>query len=155
MTGSCSVILFRDFMTSKRILPVNTNEELWECFPVIAQLRPALDIDTFITRVAIQKSEGYTLVALKDDTMVAAVAGFRFLHCLPLGKFMYVDDFVTDEQRRQGGIGALLFSWLEEHARQNVCSAIQLDSGIQREAAQQFYAAMKMEKTCNHFTKML
>jgi GNAT superfamily N-acetyltransferase len=142
-------------MSSTRVLTADTSEELRRCFPIIAQLRPALDLPTFLERVAVQQKEGYALALLEEGAEVAVVAGFRFLHCLPLGKFMYIDDFVTHEKQRGRGLGAQLFSWLENKARQNGCSAIQLDSGTQREAAQRFYAAMKMNMTCNHFTKML
>jgi GNAT superfamily N-acetyltransferase len=142
-------------MTHSKVLEAATTEDLRKCFPVIAQLRPTLDIETFLGRVTTQRDEGYRVIFLVSGDAVAAVAGFRFLHCLALGKFMYIDDFVTDLKRRGQGLGSKLFNWLELHARDNGCSAVQLDSGIQREAAQQFYAAMKMEKTCNHFTKIL
>lgn len=142
-------------MTSTKVLRADTTDELRKCFPVIAQLRPMLDIGTFLERVATQRCEGYSVIFLEVGDEVGAVAGFRLLHCLSLGKFMYIDEFVTDAERRGQGLGAKLFNWLEGHARKNGCAAIQLDSGVQREAAQQFYAAMKMERTCNHFTKIL
>ena len=142
-------------MSPHRIRTIDLDEDLERSFPVIAQLRTTIDYPTFRERVSIQSTEGYRLVMMEDDDKIVAVAGFRMLHCLPLGRFMYIDDFVTAEENRKHGVGRALFQWLEDHARKEGCAAIQLDSGLQRVAAQKFYAAMKMEMTCNHLTKML
>lgn len=121
----------------------------------MAQLRTSIDEATFLSRVKTQFLEGYRLVVVEEARTMVAIAGFRQLHCLPLGKFMYVDDFVTAEEHRKQGFGKILFAWLEGFARENRCAAIQLDSGTQRHAAHRFYEQMKMEMTCHHYTKIL
>jgi GNAT superfamily N-acetyltransferase len=142
-------------MSAHVIRIIHSDKELEQAFPVIAQLRSAIDYPTFYERVLIQRAEGYRLVTIEDNGQVLGVAGFRILHCLPLGRFMYIDDFVTAQESRQQGVGKALFNWLEDYARNDRCSAIQLDSGVQRLGAQKFYTAMNMEMTCNHYTKML
>jgi GNAT superfamily N-acetyltransferase len=129
--------------------------ELCELFPVISELRTSINLNTFLERVAVQSNEGYRLVAACNESQLLAAAGFRTLHCLALGQYMYVEDFVTVKAARKQGIGSALFAWLERYARENGCAAIQLDSGIQRAEAHEFYRSMKMEMTCNHFTKIL
>src|SRR5881227_2573066 len=86
------------------------------CWPVMAQLRPHLNEEEFMTRVAEQSKQGYRLAFIRRGDAVAAVAGFRFLQSLSWGRFLYVDDLGTDERARSTGLGAELLDWLREHA---------------------------------------
>jgi GNAT superfamily N-acetyltransferase len=94
---------------------------------------------------------GYRLAYVEDASRVAAVAGFRILECLAWGKFLYVDDLVTDERLRSKGHGRELLRWLAAHARENGCAELHLDSGVQRFGAHRFYLREGMDITSHHF----
>lgn len=64
---------------------------------------------------------------------------------------MYIDDLVTDANKRSKGYGDKLFDWLLEFARKEKCKQFQLDSGVQLFDAHRFYLRKKMNITAHHF----
>ncbi|HHM05875.1 MAG TPA: GNAT family N-acetyltransferase [Gammaproteobacteria bacterium] len=125
------------------------------CFPVMVQLRPHLRAEEFVPRVRRQMDAGFRLVALSEGGAVKAVAGFRLSENLVFGRFMYVDDLVTDAHSRSAGHGRVLFDWLVRHARENGCSHLELDSGVQRFDAHRFYLRQRMVLRSHHFSLKL
>nr|WP_199332092.1 GNAT family N-acetyltransferase [Anabaena lutea] len=116
-----------------------------QCFPIIKQLRPHLTEQAFIKQVQRQRVKyGYTLCYLEDLGKLQCVAGFRISECLCDGKYLYVDDLVTDELQRSLGYGEKVFEWLVNYARVNGCNEIGLESGVQRFAAHRFYMKQRM-----------
>ena len=73
------------------VVIAQTRKELLRCYPVMVQLRPHLTESSFIERVERQTPEGYKLAFVEDAGRVVSVAGFRLMHSLAWGKFMYVD----------------------------------------------------------------
>lgn len=139
-----------------RIWLAGTNAEIARCFPVMAQLRPHLDQSQFMERVGrMSKVYGYRILCLEVENDIRAVAGFRVTESLFYGRFLYVDDLITSEQFRSHGYGGLLFDWLVEHAKQNGCDALALDSGVQRFGAHRFYLGKRMDIACHHFSLKL
>lgn len=132
-----------------------TDADLAACFPVIAQLRPHLTPEEFSQRVRRQQGSGFQLAACRADGEVVAVAGFRVLENLAWGRFLYVDDLVTDETSRSQGYGEALFDWLVARARVEGCGQLHLDSGVQRFGAHRFYLARRMDITSHHFALKL
>lgn len=129
-----------------------TDAKITRCFPVMAQLRPHLAQDEFVTRVRRQQEiQGYHLAFVEDASRIVAAAGFRFLESLAWGRFLYVDDLITDADARSAGHGTTLFDWLVARAREENCDALHLDSGVQRFAAHRFYLRHHMDITSHHF----
>lgn len=138
-----------------RIVEPGTPEEVRACYPVVAQLRPHLSEDGFVEQVRRQQADGYRLVALEEAGEVRAVAGFRVLEMLSRGRFLYVDDLVTDEAHRSAGHGATLLTWLREEGKRTGCRRLDLDSGTQRERAHAFYEREGLSATALHFATEL
>lgn len=134
------------------IQPAETDDALRRCFPVLAQLRPRLDPDTFVADARRQMEGGYCLVYLEDNGAVRAVAGYRILEMFSRGRFLYVDDLVTDAAARSQGYGDALFDWLVRRARAEGCRQLDLDSGVQRSGAHRFYFRKRMHVASFHFT---
>ena len=133
----------------------NNRQQIEACFEVMLQLRPHLDNAGFVEQVLRQQQQGYQLVCLRENNKVRAVAGFRITEDLAHGKFMYVDDLVTDKAQRSRGYGTALLDWLIKLAREQDCGYLDLDSGVQRFAAHRFYLANKMNIVCHHFSLKL
>jgi GNAT superfamily N-acetyltransferase len=129
-----------------------TDADIRGCWPVMAQLRPHLKEQDFVSVVRQQFGEGYRIAFIRRKKKVAAVAGFRVLHSLVWGRFCYVDDLVTNEQVRSQGLGRELFEWLCDFARSEDCQRLELDSGVQRFAAHRFYLRHRMTISCHHFS---
>ena len=123
------------------------------CFPVMVQLRPHLTADDFIVRVKRQfQLSGYRLAYVEVNGKIKAVAGFRITEMLFRGRFMYVDDLVTESTERSKGYGAALFDWLLEYAKTQNCEQFALDSGVHRSGAHRFYFTKRMEIVAYHFS---
>jgi GNAT superfamily N-acetyltransferase len=131
---------------------VQKKDAVERCYPVMAKLRPHLTQIEFVEQVMRQMSEGgFGLLLAEVNGGVAGVAGYRILENLAWGRFLYVDDLVTDEKWRSQGVGAALFDFLVEAARENGCKQLHLDSGVQRHGAHRFYLAKRMDITSHHF----
>ena len=128
-----------------------TDAEIRSCYPVMRQLRPDYDVDGFLSRVRLQQREGYRLVMLTVGETVVAVAGFRLGENLAWGRYIYVDDLVTDTTARSAGHGGQLLEWLRDQAVESGCDQLHLDSGVQRYAAHRFYLRFGMDITSHHF----
>ncbi len=128
-----------------------TEAEAEACFEVVHELRPELTLPEFLRRVALQRAEGYRLVRLDDSGVVRAIAGYRLLHNLAWGRFLYVDDLVTRSVDHSMGYGRELFGWLIAQAKAEGCARLELDSGVQRFGAHRFYLGQRMDITCHHF----
>jgi GNAT superfamily N-acetyltransferase len=129
-----------------------TDADRARAFPTIVQLPPHLSLDTFLAQARRQSDGcGWKLVTAEVDHRVVACAGFRISEWLAWGKALYVDDLVTGESERSGGHGGALMDWLVAHAREAGCTALHLDSGVQRFGAHRFYLARRMDITSHHF----
>lgn len=129
-----------------------TDEEILACLPVMSQLRPHLtDAAAFLAQVRRQAAQQFELAYVEENGRVVAVAGFRLAECLFSGRFLYVDDLITEATRRSAGHGQRLFDWLVQHAAANRCTSLRLDSGVQRFAAHRFYLRNRMSIVCHHF----
>lgn len=136
-----------------RVKLAETDEEIEQCFPVMVQLRSNLTPSTFVERVKHQwERDGYRLVYVEDANAVRAVAGFRIEGMLSRGRFLYVDDLVTDLSHRSKGYGSILLDWLVGYAKSQNCDCLELDSGVQRGEAHRFYFRKGMQISAYHFS---
>lgn len=138
-------------MQTQPVVIARSDAEIARCHAVLAQLRPHIAADGFVERVRRQMAGGYVLASLDADGRPVAVAGFRHGENLHHGRYLYVDDLVTDESARSGGAGRRLFDWLVGQARAAGCAALLLDSGVQRYRAHRFYLREGMEIRAHHF----
>jgi GNAT superfamily N-acetyltransferase len=137
---------------SGEIFLAGGDHEIESCYPVMAQLRPHVGPDEFLSRVKRQTEiAGYRLAYLTDGA-IKAVAGFRISECLAWGKFLWVDDLVADGGERSKGYGGTLFDWLVEYAAAEGCRQVHLDSRVQRFDAHRFYLNKRMIIECHHFS---
>ena len=129
-----------------------SDSEIMACFPAMRQLRTHLAAEQdFLARVRRQQRQGYLLAFVEQQGRAVCVAGFRLLENLPWGRFVYVDDLVTDETARSHGHGEAMMNWLIDYARREDCDEFHLDSGVQRFAAHRFYLNQRMDITSHHF----
>ena len=128
-----------------------SDEEIRKCFPVMSELRTQVRETDFVETVRRLEREGFRLAFLAEGGDVKAVAGFRIMENLANGRFMYVDDLVTKSGERSKRYGQGLFDWLLNYAASHECTALTLDSGVQRFDAHRFYLRNKMRISSHHF----
>ena len=90
-----------------------------------------------------------------DGTAVLCVALWRVIENTSDGRRLYVDDLVSDENRRSRGAGKMMFDWLETKASALGCTTLTLDSGVQRLRAHRFYFREGMHISSFSFRKVL
>jgi len=129
-----------------------SDSDVLATYPVMKQLRTHVGEQEYVERVKRQKAAaGYEVAAVIDDGQVRCVAGYRISECLSWGKFLYVDDLVSDQNTRSKNYGKQMMDWLLAEARKHGCQELHLDSGVQRHGAHRFYLRERMDITCYHF----
>lgn len=117
-----------------------SDNEFLEAFPVMKQLRTHLNEASYLELCKeAREKEGYKLFALYDHDEIAAVIGMQPMITLYYGRFIWVCDLVTDENKRSCGYGEKLLSFAQEWAKENNYEAVALSSGLQRLDAHRFY----------------
>ena len=135
---------------------LSDDQEIAASFSIMRQLRPHLQEETYLQRIRrMENNFGYRLVAVLDQNNIVALAGFRIAENLAWGKYLYVDDLVTDEKERKKGYAQLLFEWLVKEAKAQHCKELHLDSGVQRFDAHRFYLKNQMMIRSHHFVMEL
>jgi GNAT superfamily N-acetyltransferase len=125
---------------------------LADALPVLRELRPHLDLAMLQQIYAEGWPQGLRFTAAFDDEGTCmAVAGWRVMATTVAGRKLYVDDLVTSDRSRSHGYGAALLSHLKAAARENGCTALELDSGSQRARAHRFYFREGMFISSFHF----
>lgn len=140
---------------SFEIKTARTDMEIRRCYPVMAQLRPHLTLEDFVGQVKLQnKNSGYELVYLSNGEIVA-VGGIRIGEWLAGGKYLEIEDLVTNENARSSGNGGRLFDWIVDLARAEGCSEVRLVSNVTRCDAHRFYLNKRMKIQAYYFSMEL
>ncbi|MBP2636521.1 MAG: GCN5-related N-acetyltransferase [Firmicutes bacterium] len=101
----------------------------------------------------------YILVGAKDknNQLLGSVMGITCIdtvgECRP---FMVLENLIVSKESRRHGIGKILVSYIEEHARKQNCYFIMLMSLTKRKDAHSFYESVGYSKTISYgFKKYL
>ena len=114
------------------------------------------DEESFVRAVdEVQRAEGYRLVGAFEEAEAVAVAGFRAMHSLAWGHYLYVDDLSTLPEARRRGHARALLDWLLEEGRRLGCDQLHLDSGtgLDRADAHRLYMNSGMAIAAHHFAR--
>jgi ribosomal protein S18 acetylase RimI-like enzyme len=138
-----------------KITLAESEQEVLDCYPVMAELRPHLKRDEFVYLVKrITELSGYRLAYVIDGE-VKAVAGFRRSEWLAGGKYLEIEDLVVKSGERSQGYGSQLFDWLVKQAEESGCDHIRLVSRVTRFDAHRFYLNKQMIIEAYYFSRQL
>ena len=127
-------------LSSELDIRVVGEADIAACYALMRALRPQLSSEAeFIERWRRQSEQGYAIVALWRAQRPVALAGFRVQENLVHGRFLYVDDLVTDESERRHGHGARLLDHLKAEGRALGCRKLVLDTALENTLAHRFY----------------
>ena len=141
---------------SAAIVELLTPDERRDAYPVMAELRPALTLDRYLTLLEEMVPARYRMFALRESGEILALAGVAVCVNLYHGRHLWVYDLVTVERARSRGYGAQLLRYLEALARDLGCERAALSSGFARVEAHRFYTdRMGYEKRSFVFVKDL
>lgn len=134
------------------ILIAKNDDEILQCFDIMKQLVNSINKNNFLLQVKRKYEMGYRLVFLKINNEVVSIIGTRIYEYFGCGKFLIIDDFITDKDKRGKGYGKKIFNWVKKFVKENQCSQIQLDSSIELYKAHKFYMNMGMNISHHHFS---
>ncbi len=139
----------------KQIKFAETEDEIRNCYAVMAELRPHLSLEEFVAQVKRQmENSGFQLVYLKNSE-IKAVAGIRIAEWLAGGKSFEIEDLVSKDGERSRGFGGELFDWIVDYAKSENCVQIKLVSHVKRYGAHKFYLNKGMLIEAHYFSLAL
>ena len=132
-----------------------TDDEIQNCYAVMAELRPHIKPEEFLSQVKKQvENSGYQIAYLTDGE-VKAVGGLRISEWLSGGKYLEIEDLVAKSGERSKGYGGELFDWIVDFAKQEKCNQIKLVSHVKRFDAHRFYLNKRMIIQAHYFSMTL
>ncbi|MGI8835092.1 MAG: GNAT family N-acetyltransferase [Pyrinomonadaceae bacterium] len=138
-----------------RINVAQSEQQILDCYSVMAELRPHIQPDDFLPLVKrLTEIAGFQLAYLTDGE-IKAVAGFRISEWLAGGKYLEIEDLVAKSNERSKGYGGELFDWLVQHAKENSCQQVRLVSRVSRLDAHRFYVRKGMNLEAHYFSMNL
>lgn len=145
----------REAGMNNNIIIARSEQEILDCYPVMAELRPHIRADEFPSAVRrLAEIAGFRLAYLTDGE-IKAVAGFRISEWLAGGKYLEIEDLVAKSGERSKGYGGQLFDWLVKHAKENNCLQVRLVSHVSRLDAHRFYLRKGMHLEAHYFSMNL
>jgi GNAT superfamily N-acetyltransferase len=135
-----------------KIALAESDEEILNCFSVMAELRPHVSKNEFLPTVKRLTENAGLQMAYLTDGEIKAVAGFRISEWLAGGKYMEIEDLAAKNGERSKGYGGELFDWLVEYAGCENCRHIKLVSNVTRFDAHRFYLRKRMNIGAYYFT---
>lgn len=130
-----------------------TDNDIADCYPVMAELRPNITQDEFIPLVRhLEEIADFRLAFLRKDGDVKSVAGFRISEWLAGGKYLEVEDLVSTAAERSKGYGGALFDWIKRLAAESNCKQVRLVSNVRRVDAHRFYVQKGMKLEAHYFS---
>lgn len=122
------------------LIVVDSQENLELAYSVMHELRTQLSYENFQKLYSEAKErDQYDIIAIKRDSRIIAVMGYRILYDFVHGKHVYIDDLVTSKEFRSQGLGAKLLEYAEKIAHLQNCTGLRLCTGVENESGKKFY----------------
>lgn len=132
-----------------------TAQEMQLLYPLVEQLNDDLEQEQFTIYLADMLENRYRCVGAWGEGKLLGAMGFWVSTRFWTGKFLEIDNVVTDEAARGRGIGAKLAKWVDEEAERLGCSRVIAAVYTRNNAAHRFYARERYDILGFYFTKKL
>ncbi len=138
-----------------KIKIAENDDEIRNCFAVMAELRPQFQHAEFFKQVKRQMRETKFRLVYLEDNEVKAVGSYRLGEWLAGGKYLEIEDLVAKSGERSKGYGGELFDWFVDFAKRENCKQIKLVSHVKRFDAHRFYLNKRMIIEAHYFSMSL
>lgn len=144
----------------KERVPLNIREARSDAdyhiaYPIIRQLFPQLDMQTYARRVFVARATGYRMFMGEVNKQLVGVIGVIANHNLHDGFVTYIEHVVVDKKFRGHGYGSELIRFAEDRAREEGCYLIELDTDIGASRAASLYEQSGYQKSGDYYFKQL
>lgn len=139
-----------------KIMQATNDHEILRTYQAMSCLRKFSNKEDYLSRVKqIFNSDGYKLYFAEYEDNVVSVMGFKICENIGFGRYLYIEDFSTNEKDRSMGYGAEFFDWVVDYAKNEGCDQVRLESATFRNRAHRFYILKDMDISCFHFSLLL
>jgi GNAT superfamily N-acetyltransferase len=121
------------------IKEIFTAEEMLQQLPLLQQLYPDMTKEKYETLLRDMIPHGYSQVVVLDGDKCVGLSGIWFNTKLWTGKYIELDNVVTDKNHRSKGVGKLINYFAAGKAKQLGCRYIVLDAFAENRDAHRFY----------------
>lgn len=122
------------------IREARSDADYHSAYPILRQLLPHLDMQTYARRVFVARATGYRMYLGEIGKTLAGVIGIVPNHNLHDGFVTFIEHVVVDKNYRGKGYGAQLIRFAEERAIEDGCALIELDTDLGRDDVENLYA---------------
>lgn len=122
-----------------QVKEIFTLEEMMEHLPLVQQLYPDLTQEKYASMLHEMIPNNYSQAVVFENEKAVALSGIWFNTKLWTGKYIELDNVVTDKNFRSKGAGKLLNNFATEKAKQLGCKYIVLDAFAENRDAHRFY----------------
>ena len=145
-------------MTSEKQLKIweaRSDSDYHSAYPILLQLFPHLDMQTYAHRVFVARATGYRMFVGEFDDAIVGVIGIMHNHNIHDGFVTYIEHVVVDDNYRGRGFGTQLIEFAENRAREEGCFLIELDTDQGEERAESLYKKNGYNICGHYFHKTL
>ncbi len=121
------------------IREARSDADYHRAFPIVRQLLPDLDMQTYATRVFVARATGYRLFVGEVGEAIVGVVGIVPSYNLHDGFALYIEHVIVDSQHRGHGYGSALIAFAETRAKEEGCRIVELDSDFEFAEAHRLY----------------
>lgn len=121
------------------IREARSDADYHRAFPIIQQLLPHLDMQTYAQRIFVARATGYRVFVAELGHEMVGMIGLISNHNLHDGFTTYIEHVVVDQKHHGKGYGTKLIKFAESRAREEGCKLIELDTDIGADQAEGLY----------------
>lgn len=121
------------------IREARSDDDYHRAYPIVRQLLPDLDMQTYATRVFVARATGYRLFVGEVGEAIVGVVGIVPSYNLHDGFALYIEHVIVDSLHRGKGYGSALIAFAENRAKEEGCRLVELDSDFEFAEAHRLY----------------
>jgi GNAT superfamily N-acetyltransferase len=142
-------------LSGLKIREARSDADYHTAYPLILQLFPHLDMQTYAHRVFVARATGYRMFVGQVEDDVVGVIGIISNHNIHDGFVTYIEHVVVGEAHRGMGYGSQLIRFAEERALEEGCKLIELDTDLGNDKARKLYEKSGYKQSGHYLYKEL
>lgn len=132
-----------------------SDKSIKSIIPLVTLLNPGKDEKVLLSRLEEMMKNGYQCLGVYDKEKLIGICGLWTLTKFYVGKHLEPDNVVIAPEYRNKGVGEMMMKWVENHARELNCDAIELNAYVENSKGIEFWKRMGFNIRGHHFQKLL
>lgn len=138
-----------------KIREARSDSDYHLAYPLIRELFPHLDMQTYAHRVFVARATGYRMFVGEIGEDVIGLIGIMNNHNIHDGFVTYIEHVVVAPEHRNQGYGSKLIEFAEARAKEEGCHWVELDTDISMDNAAKLYKRSGYTQSGHYYHKNL